>query len=296
MLRLNIVGAGRVGSTLGRLWHEHGIFKIGAIANRTLGSARRAGEFIGAGSAKAAIEELGKADVYMLSVADDAIDACASRLAASAAIDAKTIVFHCSGAESSHALDALRSRGAQAASIHPIRSFADAEASVRDFSATPCAIEGDAQACAVLSAALERCGAVCFAVDTQHKLIYHAGTVLVCNYFVALLEAGLTCFEQAGIERPQALAMVTPLLRSTIENVSRFGTIDALTGPIARGDDALVGEQLAALRAWNRDIGTLYTQLGQRALALAKQRHNAPQAALARLQQLLDADVAKTSK
>ena len=49
MKRLNIIGCGNVGKTLGRLWHQRGVFEIHDILNRTAESACRAVDFIGAG-------------------------------------------------------------------------------------------------------------------------------------------------------------------------------------------------------------------------------------------------------
>ena len=49
---LNIVGAGRVGSTLARGWFHCGVYDVGDVINSTLESARQAVTFIGAGRAR----------------------------------------------------------------------------------------------------------------------------------------------------------------------------------------------------------------------------------------------------
>ena len=50
---LNIIGCGRVGRTLARLWHEGGVFTIGDISDRTADKSRAAVAFIGGGRASA---------------------------------------------------------------------------------------------------------------------------------------------------------------------------------------------------------------------------------------------------
>jgi predicted dinucleotide-binding enzyme len=40
--RLDIVGAGKVGKTLARLWNQNGVFEIGSVANRSLESSEEA--------------------------------------------------------------------------------------------------------------------------------------------------------------------------------------------------------------------------------------------------------------
>ena len=47
--RLNIIGAGKVGKTLAKLWHDQKIFTVRGILNQNLTSARNACRFIGAG-------------------------------------------------------------------------------------------------------------------------------------------------------------------------------------------------------------------------------------------------------
>ena len=55
--------------------------------------------------------------------------------------------------------------------------------------------------------------------------------------------------------------MMEPLVRETLENVLALGTARALTGPIARGDDAVVKRHLEALSAWDARIAAIYREL-----------------------------------
>jgi predicted short-subunit dehydrogenase-like oxidoreductase (DUF2520 family) len=287
MLRLNAIGCGNVGRTLCRLWHRKGIFEIGRILNRSADSASRACAFIGNGRPASGAAELGRADLYMIAAPDDAIEDCARQLALSAPIDNHTVVFHCSGSKSSRSLAAVQALGARTASIHPLKSFADPEHSVDTFAGTHCALEGDVDACRVLEQALGACGASCFRIESRHKMIYHAANVFASNYLVALLDAAFRCYEQAGVPAPRAMEIVQPLIEGTLQNVSRLGTVQALTGPVARGDAQLVEDQLRELSAWDRDLGTLYTQLGRHAVGLARRRHHAPSPALDRIAERL---------
>ena len=75
---LTILGAGKVGKSLGRLWHTRGIFTIQDVLSRSMDHARQAVSFIGAGRAVTAISELQPADVILVSTPDDRIAAWAS--------------------------------------------------------------------------------------------------------------------------------------------------------------------------------------------------------------------------
>ena len=287
MKTLNIVGAGRVGRTLGRLWHSAGVFDIQDVLSGTPHGARSAVAFIGAGRAVAWLEGMRPAEVWMLTPPDARIANCCEVLAASALLRAGDIVFHCSGALSSQELASAVGHGAKAASVHPLKSFAEPRLAVATFSGTYSAAEGDGTALDVLRPAFERIGARVTAIEPGRKTTYHAASVIVCNYLVALMEAGLRCYEQAGLGRETALAMMEPLVRETVDNVFKLGPARALTGPIARGDDAVVAGHLSALGAWDAGIGELYRQLGTVALDLARTQGEASSDALTRLADVL---------
>jgi predicted short-subunit dehydrogenase-like oxidoreductase (DUF2520 family) len=81
--------------------------------------------------------------------------------------------------------------------------------------------------------------------------------------------------------------MIEPIVRETLENVLELGTARALTGPIARGDHAVVASHLYALDAWDARIASIYRELGLIALDLARERGEADGAALDRIGALL---------
>ena len=139
----------------------------------------------------------------------------------------------------------------------------------------------------VLDAALQRCGAVTFAVKPELKTIYHAATVVVCNYLVALMEVGLRCFEQAGLPRETALKVIEPIVTGTVDNVFRLGPVQALTGPIARGEQAVVETQCEALARRDEQIEGIYRGLGRVAVELSAAQGNASPEALAAIEEVL---------
>jgi predicted short-subunit dehydrogenase-like oxidoreductase (DUF2520 family) len=61
------------------------------------------------------------------------------------------------------------------------------------------------------------------------------------------------------------------LLKSTVDNVLALGPAQALTGPAARGDKAVVQLQGEVVRRWNAPAGEVYQLLSQLAAEL-KQR------------------------
>jgi len=267
---LNIIGSGRVGRACGRLWAQARVFEIQDVLTRSRASAAEGVKFIGAGHAVGHLGEMRDADVWMIATRDDAIVPSAVTLAASGKITPDDIVFHMSGATPSGDLKPVREKGALVASVHPIKTFTDAELAVQTFPGTFCSAEGDAGALAVLRPAFEKVGAKLFDIAPELKPVYHAGGVFACNYLVALIEAALRAHEKAGIPRKASLKALEPMVRETVDAIFDKGPEKALTGPISRGDVAAVRRQLAMVRDWDPAIGELYRGLGLIAVALAE--------------------------
>jgi predicted short-subunit dehydrogenase-like oxidoreductase (DUF2520 family) len=207
-------------------------------------------------------------------VGDDQIAPVAARLAGSGML-AGAVVFHCSGAKASGELGAAAAAGALAASVHPIRSFADPGAVAAQFSGTFCGIEGDSGALAVLTPAFEAIGARLVPIDAAAKTVYHAASVFASNYLVTVLDAALRAYQAAGIAEEVARELARPLATETLANVLRLGAEGALSGPIARGDVATVQRQQAAVAAWDAPTGQLYAALADATTSLARRRRPA---------------------
>lgn len=268
---LNIVGAGHVGRTLGRLFAAHGAFTVQDVLTRSLDSAGQAVAFIGAGQAVAELADLRPATAWMLAVSDDQIaPSCAALAQAGLLQDA--VVFHCSGAKASSALQAAIDAGALAASVHPVRSFADPEGVAAAFAGTWCGIEGDAGALALLTPTFEAIGARLVAIDPAAKTVYHAASVFASNYLVTVLDAALRAYVAAGVPEEVARELARPLASETLANVFRLGPAAALSGPVARGDVATVARQQAAVSGWDAPTGRLYEALVEATTALAERK------------------------
>jgi predicted short-subunit dehydrogenase-like oxidoreductase (DUF2520 family) len=269
---LNIIGAGRLGRVLGRLFAASGAFVVQDVLTRSSSSAQEAVGFIGAGHAVGGVKELRRADAVMLAVGDDQIEPACAALAAAVGQEHTldgVLVFHCSGALSSAALEAAARQGALTASVHPVRSFADPERVARDFAGTWCGLEGDVRALALLAPALAAIGAQAVPIDAKAKTVYHAASVFASNYLVTVLDTALRAYQAAGIPEQVARELARPLATETLDNVFRLGPRAALSGPIARGDFATVARQQAALDGWDAQAGQLYRALAEATTALA---------------------------
>ena len=242
-LPLAIVGDGRAGGSLARMARSAG------IDVRVAGRGGAAEACRGAGAA-------------LLCVGDDEIDdACAEIVGAGAV---PPFVGHVSGATPLIVLGPAADAGAEAFSLHPLQTIPDPEA---DLTGTPCAVSGMSPAGEKFATALAtRLGLRPFPLDESARAAYHAAASIASNFLVALEESAASLLERSGVE--DARELLSPLVLRTAANWSDRGRA-ALTGPIARGDEATVARHLEALRERAPELVPIYEALAGRTRALA---------------------------
>jgi predicted short-subunit dehydrogenase-like oxidoreductase (DUF2520 family) len=274
MKSLSIIGCGKLGKTLGKLFADSGLIKVNQILTRSLKSAEEARHFIHAGTPVSSYEELEPADYIMLAVPDDQIEGVAKRLLISKMLGKSSLVFHCSGACTSEVL--LLDGDCIAGSFHPIKSFSDPSSLIASFKGTYIAVEGDPAAIFILKELSEMIDGIPMVINAEEKLRYHAGTVFASNGLVSLLEVSLQCLEKSGIERNAGMKILEPLVRGTVDSFFTLGSVDALTGPVSRGESGVIEKQLASLSAWNEDVSNLYRYVGLVAASLTEKKEQVP--------------------
>jgi predicted short-subunit dehydrogenase-like oxidoreductase (DUF2520 family) len=271
MRSLNLIGAGRVGRTLARLWHDQGRYRIQDVLTRSAASAADAIGFIGAGRAVTQLSDMREADVWMLAVPDRQIAQAATNLAQISPAPPPGIAFHCSGAVASTELAALQASGWQVASAHCLLSFAKPDSALAQFAGTPCALEGMPAALSELKTSFTQIDARCFALAAENKLLYHAGAVFATNFLPVLQSVANQLWTTSGVPSEVAAHLNATLLKNAVDNIMVLGPAGALTGPAARGDVALVQRQGEAVTQWDPATGDAYRALSQLAARLATQ-------------------------
>jgi predicted short-subunit dehydrogenase-like oxidoreductase (DUF2520 family) len=269
MKSLNIIGCGRVGKTLARLWHDSGTYRVQDVLTRSASSAADAIAFIGAGHAVSELTDMRAAEAWMLAVPDRQIAQAASTLAQISGTHPPGIAFHCSGALASGELDALRAQGWPVASAHCLLSFANPDSALQQFSGTPCALEGDSLATQELEPSFAAIGARCYALAAEQKLLYHAGAVFASNFAPVLQALANQLWATSAVPADVVAHLNATLLKNVVNNIQALGPAGALTGPAARGDVALVQRQGEAVTEWNATAGDAYRALSQLAARLA---------------------------
>jgi predicted short-subunit dehydrogenase-like oxidoreductase (DUF2520 family) len=147
-----------------------------------------------------------------------------------------TAVLHLSG---SLGLDVL-SRHPRRGSMHPLVTLPDLVIGAdRLAGGAWFAVAGDAAA----SEVVHLLGGHPFSVPEHARVLYHAAASVAANHLVGLLAEVERIAAAAGIPFEAFL----PLAAGALDDVRLLGTAAALTGPVARGDEAVVAAHRAAL-------------------------------------------------
>ena len=272
-----IIGAGRVGSSVGFLLGRAG-YSVTAVAARTAESAARASSFIGQGEATIdAARAAARAEIVFITTPDRVIQEVCEKIAAAGSLKQGTIVIHMSGAHSLGLLDSAKRAGASRAVIHPLQSLASREQGIKTLSGSYFRVEADPGARETAASVVTALGGIELVMpkwssDKDSAALYHAGAVAVSNYFVALIDFGLKFYEALGAEKKEALKAVLPLIRGTLHNIEHLGIPDALTGPIMRGDIQTVRDHLEAMQRRTPELTGLYKGLARQTVLVAREK------------------------
>jgi len=263
-----IVGAGRVGSALGRLLHRKG-WRIGPIITRHTQTARAARRRIGSGQPLVGLSEaVLAADLILIASPDRAIAEMAealARIASSKAWRGK-IVLHTSGALGSVVLKPLALRGAEIGSLHPLQTFSGR--TVPSLAGCTCAIEGTPVALHMARRISRELGCVPVVLPFHRKSAYHAAAALSAGHVLAVVEAAVRILVKAGFSRQRAVRALLRLTRQTLANYERVGPGAAWTGPLSRGDFGVIEQHLEALRPFPREYREAYDGLSRLGLSV----------------------------
>lgn len=155
---------------------------------------------------------------------------------AAASIIGGPLVGHCAGALG---LDVLAPH--EAFALHPLMTVTLAGA---DFTGAGAATAGTTvRARAFAHQLAVELGMHPVEITDADRGAYHAAASIASNFLVTLQDAAETLLATTGADR----RILVPLVRASLENWAALGGEAAITGPIARGDEATVARQREAV-------------------------------------------------
>ena len=267
-MRIGIIGAGKVGTTLGKYLSIHGK-NVTGFYSRTHESADEAATFAETETYSSLCKLVEESDVIFITTPDGVIPQVWGELLHQDI--SNRIICHFSGSLSSHVFSGREEAGASGISMHPMYAFSDKFHSYEQFHTAYLTLEGDPEAVAVMKPMWEAIGHHVLTLKAEDKIKYHAAAAMASNEMLGLMQASLDILSECGFSEKDSMALLTPLVQGNIASMLEKGCVNALTGPVERGDTQTVRKHLQALEG--SKAGQIYQSLGSTMVELAKRRN-----------------------
>lgn len=234
---VRVIGPGRAGGALASALAQVGW---------TVATPIRHGE-----SVEAAARDV---DLLLIATPDGVIEEVASSITPVPT----TVVAHLSGASG---LNVLASHPLRAA-IHPLTSMPTAMVGAERLARGAWfALDANSQdAMDLVESLVASLGGRSFVVNDEHRAAYHAAAAIASNHVVALIGSAERVAASAGVPIEAYLELV----RATIDNIEDLGVVDALTGPVARGDWETVARHREAIDPSELELYDALVEAAQR--------------------------------
>lgn len=265
--RLNIIGTGRVATTLAILWQQSGLVITQAIWNRHQKKAQTAQQYLPASRIINDINQFPQADIVAIGVNDDSITHIANTIQHCSWLTPQTLVLHFSGALSSHALAPLQKITPLIGSLHPVFPFTDIKNATENLPEHFCAIEGNTETLSLLSQLARAAQLKDFQLSATQKKRYHAALSVSANFLVTLNAYARNILQPLALPPEHTAQLVNQLMQQSLSQLDQLEPQAALTGPIMRGDSNTIAAHWTALSAEEQPM---YRILAEQTLKLSK--------------------------
>lgn len=242
-----IIGAGNVATHLSKAIKNAG-FEILQVASRTEESARELGTLIDVPFTYSAAELNQEADLYIVSVKDDAIVNALTTFT----LPENALVVHTAGSVS---MEILKDFSSNIGILYPLQTFSKKKDV--NFKEIPVYIEANTQDNSnKLLQFASRFSDRAKEVNSENRAHVHLAAVFACNFTNNLYSIASDILEKAGLSFDDML----PLISETTEKIKVLHPRKAQTGPAIRRDSKVIEKQLNALTGREKEIYKLITE------------------------------------
>ncbi|MEM6516039.1 MAG: Rossmann-like and DUF2520 domain-containing protein [Bacteroidota bacterium] len=244
MIKVVILGAGNVATHLFKAFQKSDKVMVVQWFNRDLEKLIPFNNEVGITNG---ISDLESADVYFISVTDDAISEISEALPFE-----DRLVVHTSGTVNIHDLDKKNRRGV----FYPLQTFS--KSVDIDFKKVPICLETiEKDDYKLLKTAADSISDFVKKVNSDQRAALHLGAVFVNNFVNQLYRLAHEITESTGAE----FDMLKPLILETALKVQDNSPFRAQTGPALRGDKSTIKAHLKRLQnEHHKDIYEILTQ------------------------------------
>ncbi|MGY5850888.1 Rossmann-like and DUF2520 domain-containing protein [Salegentibacter sp. F14] len=243
MINLVILGAGNVAFHLAKAFSKTGKIKLQQVYNHRPESLVDLKDFA---PTTTSLDQLDKADVYLIALKDDIISEIAALLK-----DNGAMVLHTSGSVPLKALDKFKNRGV----FYPVQTFSKKKGV--DFREIPIGLEANnSENLSLLKEIAREISTKIFEIDSEQRKALHLAAVYVNNFTNHLYALGAEICKENGI----SFEILKPLIRETVDKLENLTPLESQTGPALRNDKQTISSHLGMLDPKRQELYKLLTQ------------------------------------
>lgn len=250
-MNITFVGAGNLATHLAQAL-AHAGHSIVSVYSRTMESASELARKLGDEAiATDNLESITAADVYIISIKDDAVESIVERWPSTCR---NGVVIHTAG---TLPMNLIASTSAHYGVLYPMQTFSKDK--TLDFNAIPCFVEGnDKISRQVLNALASSVSKTVVELSSEERKKLHVAAVFSCNFVNHMIALGYEILERRGIPPTTLL----PLIDETIGKLHTLHPHAGQTGPARRGDKKVIEAHLAEL-AEDEELQDLYRSISE---------------------------------
>jgi predicted short-subunit dehydrogenase-like oxidoreductase (DUF2520 family) len=252
MNTLAVIGAGNLAVSVVPAFKKAGI-EVSRIYSRTYNHAANLAKHVNAQPVRS-IQELGKADFYLLSVTDSCIEEIASTLGKVASKD--SVILHTSGSTD---IKVFKLYCVNYGAFYPFQTFSTTKP-ITDFSSVPVYIEANSEYTLLrIKELAEKISGKVSVLDSNKRMGLHIAGAFSCNFVNSLLSCAFDICNEFGIDFCDLKLLVEETTKKAFDSGN---PVTVQTGPAIRGDIVTVEKHLKFLQA-NPELEKIYSVISK---------------------------------
>lgn len=245
-----LIGAGNVATHLGRALLDSG-HEVMQVWSRTALSAQELAAKLGCDAVTDTGDVMPDADIYILSVADNAIPGIISELCP---LHRNALFLHTAGSVS---ISCFEGYASSFGVLYPMQTFSKNKP--LDFKEIPVFIEAsDEQSLKKISALANSISNKVYILDGEGRKWLHLAAVFACNFSNYCCAVAEKLLQKKGLP----FEVMLPLLDETTRKLHSLSPVAAQTGPASRRDSMVMALQTQLL-ADDKDLQEIYTLISK---------------------------------
>lgn len=272
MYNVGIVGAGKVGTSLGLYFFDKGELSLRGYYSRSIESSNYAAQKTKAKSFDSLDDLVEECQIIIVTTPDDEISKVWSQIKKFNIRN--KIICHCSGSLSSSVFFDCTTKEAHCCSFHPMLAVSSKESSYKALGGAFFTLEGSPKAVELISRQLILYQNPYKIISSSDKRKYHLASVCISNLVIGLGSISVRLLKEYGFKEEEALEALSTLGMRNLESFFQKGALATLTGPLERGDLGTIQGHLDAISGseWKVERQA-YQAISQVLLEIAKEKH-----------------------